>query len=38
LTPHARENIDRACRIFGVEHVYYCLDPKMVNSLFALFM
>ena len=38
LTPHARENIDRACRILGVEHVYYCLDPKLTNQLFALFM
>ncbi len=38
LTPHARQNIDRACRILGVEHVYYCLDPAMVNALFALFM
>lgn len=38
LTPHARENIDRACRILGVEHVYYCLDPQTVNNLFSLFM
>lgn len=38
LTSHARENIDRACRILGVEHVYYCLDPKLLNELFALFL
>jgi len=38
LTPHARVNIDRACRILGVEHIYYRLDPNLVNELFGLFM
>lgn len=38
LTAHARDNIARACRILGVEHVYYAPDPKLINQLFALFM
>jgi len=38
LTAHARDNVDRACRALGVEHIYYCLDPNLVNALFALFM
>lgn len=38
LTGHARDNIDRACRILGVEHIYYRLDPTLVNALFGLFM
>lgn len=38
LTPHARENIDNGCRALGVEHVYYCLDPKQQDELYALFM
>lgn len=36
LTQVARENIDRACRILGVEHVYYCMDPLLMRELFAL--
>ncbi len=38
LTDHARENIERACRILGVEHVHYRTDPQLINELFALFM
>jgi hypothetical protein len=38
LTQVARDNIDRACRILGVEHVYYCMDPKMMKELFGLFI
>lgn len=38
LTQHARDNIDRACKILGVEHVYYCVDPLLMRELFRLFM
>lgn len=38
LTEHARNNINRACDILGVEHIYYCIDPKVANDLFGLFM
>lgn len=38
LSPYARENIDRACSILGVEHIYYCMDPRQMRDLFALFM
>lgn len=38
LTQVARDNIDRACRILGVEHVYYRMDPALMRGLFRLFM
>lgn len=38
LTQCARDNIDRACARLGVEHVYYCMDPTLMQSLFALAM
>ncbi len=38
LTAHARENIRRACRALGVEHVTYAMDPDLMNRLFGLFM
>ncbi|MBN2128063.1 MAG: hypothetical protein JW741_01140 [Sedimentisphaerales bacterium] len=38
LADHVRGNIQRACRILGVEHMYYGLDPKLMDRLFALFM
>jgi hypothetical protein len=38
LADHVRANISRACRVLGVEHVYYALDPVLINRLFALFM
>ncbi len=38
LSEHARANIDRACRMLGIEHVYYCMDPVLMDRLFALFM
>ncbi len=38
LSEHARDNVDRACRKLGVEHIYYRLDPILTNRLFALFM
>lgn len=38
LTDHARKNIDRACGILGVEHVYYCMDPHLMKKLYRLFI
>lgn len=38
LTQHARDNIDRACRILGVEHIYYCMDPHLMQQMFHFFM
>lgn len=38
LTQHAKDNISKACRILGVEHIYYDIDPTLVNRLFAFFM
>jgi len=38
LSEHARGNIDRVCRLLGVEHIYYRLDPVLMNRLYALFM
>ena len=38
LTPHARANIERACRILGVEHVYYTVDPVLMSRLYAFFL
>lgn len=38
LTQFARDNIDRACRILGVEHIYYCMDPEFMHEMFGLFM
>ena len=38
LTQYARDNIDRACRILGVEHIYYCMDPKLMQQMFGFFM
>jgi hypothetical protein len=38
LSDHARNNVDRACRKMGVEHLYYCMDPGLMNRLFELFM
>ena len=38
LSTHARNNINRACRKLGVEHIYYDVDPNLINRLFALFM
>lgn len=38
LSDHARRNIDRACRILGVEHILYRVDPHLMRELFALFM
>jgi hypothetical protein len=38
LSEHARANIERACRTLGVEHVYYHVNPELMNRLFALFM
>jgi hypothetical protein len=38
LTQYARDNIDRACRILGVEHVYYCMDPKLMRELYGFFL
>ncbi len=38
LTDYAKQNIDRACQRLGVEHVYYCMDPKQMKELFGLFI
>jgi N-acetyl sugar amidotransferase len=38
LTQHARDNIDRACRILGVEHIYYCMNPQLMQQMFSFFM
>jgi hypothetical protein len=38
LSEHARDNIERTCRKLGVEHIYYCMDPGLINRLFALFI
>jgi len=38
LSDLAKENIRRACRTLGVEHVTYSWDPELMNRLFALFM
>jgi hypothetical protein len=38
LTSYARDNIDRACSILGVEHIYYCMDPALMRALFRTFL
>lgn len=38
LTEYARDNIDRACRILGVEHIYYCMDPRLMQQMFGFFI
>lgn len=38
LTSCARDNIDRACGILGVEHIYYCMDPALMRKLFRTFL
>ncbi len=38
LTSYARDNIDRACSILGVEHIYYCMDPALMRKLFRTFL
>ena len=38
LSEHARRNIDLGCRILGIDHIYYRVDPGLLNRLYALFM
>ena len=38
LSDHAKSNIDKTCRKLGVEHLYYRLNPDLMNRLFALFI
>lgn len=38
LSDYARKNIDTTCRKLGVEHLYYRLNPDLMNRLFALFV
>ncbi|MGB9615412.1 MAG: hypothetical protein ACPL3B_07925, partial [Fervidobacterium sp.] len=38
LSNQAKDNIYRACNKLGVEHVYYRMDPELINRLFALFI
>lgn len=38
LSNHAKNNIDKACRKLGVEHIYYRFNPVLMNKLFALFV
>lgn len=38
LSDHARDNIAKACNKLGIEHIYYYIDPELMNRLFALFI
>jgi N-acetyl sugar amidotransferase len=38
LSEHAKDNINKACKKLGVEHIYYRLNPELANKLFALFI
>ena len=38
LSEYAKNNIDRACKKLGVEHVYYRLNNDLMNRLFNLFI
>ena len=38
LSEYAKNNIDKACRKLGVEHIYYCFNKKLMNRLYALFV
>ena len=38
LSEHARKNAERACKRLGVEHISYCLDPDLINRVYALFI
>jgi hypothetical protein len=38
LSSYARNNIDRACKKLGLEHIYYSFDPDLINDLFSLFI
>ncbi|MEM2506526.1 MAG: N-acetyl sugar amidotransferase [Candidatus Aenigmatarchaeota archaeon] len=38
LSNYAKNNITKACEKMGVEHIYYKIDPKLINELFALFI
>ena len=38
LSDFARNNIDKACRKLGVEHIYYRFNPELMNRLYAFFI
>jgi N-acetyl sugar amidotransferase len=38
LSDYAKNNIERACNRLGVEHIYYRIDPELINRLFELFI
>jgi asparagine synthetase B (glutamine-hydrolysing) len=38
LSDGAKKNIDRACKKLEVEHVYYRMNPDLMNRLYALFV
>ena len=38
LSDFAKNNINRTCKELGVEHIYYRLDPDLLNRLFSLFI
>ena len=38
LSDYAKSNIDKTCRKLGIEHVYYRLNPDLMNRLMALFI
>jgi hypothetical protein len=37
LAPHAKENIERACRILNVDHLYYGLGEEKIMRLYSYF-
>lgn len=38
LTNFAKNNIENACTILGVEHIYYNMSKKLMNRMFRVFM
>lgn len=38
LSDPAKNNIYRTCDKLGVEHIYFYIDPELMNRLFALFI
>jgi N-acetyl sugar amidotransferase len=38
LSEHAKSNIDKACKKLGVDHIYQSFNPKIMHSLYSLFV
>jgi N-acetyl sugar amidotransferase len=38
LSNHAKSNIEKTCNKLGIEHIYYRINPDLINRLFALFI